>query len=223
MLKRRATRRELIVGAAGAALGATGLGATGLGAGGIGAGGIGAGGLGAGALGAESALADTPAPSDAELLGNALEVERLMVLGYRRVFGSGLLTPEIQRAIAPHLGHEIAHVKALAAHLEALGAPAPTGPLDLKTAADVMAQYHASDSLTDLHSQNDCLKLLVDLESVAEGIHYTSLKDLRNPALQRLSAQIMACEAQHWTVLSGLRNPGQYVKAIPWPFVYGTK
>jgi hypothetical protein len=215
MLKRRATRRELIVGAAGAALGATGLGATGLGATGLGAGGIGAGGLGAGALGAESALADTPAPSDAELLGNALEVERLMVLGYRRVFGSGLLTPEIQRAIAPHLGHEIAHVKALAAHLEALGAPAPTGPLDLKTAADVMAQYHASDSLTDLHSQNDCLKLLVDLESVAEGIHYTSLKDLRNPALQRLSA--------HWTVLSGLRNPGQYVKAIPWPFVYGTK
>jgi Ferritin-like domain len=207
MLGRRATRRELIVGAAGAALGAGGLGA----------------GVGPGALGAESALADTPAPSDAELLGQSLQVERLMVLGYRRVFGSGLLTPAIQRAIAPHLGHELAHVKAVAARLEALGAPATTGPLDLKAAADVMGQYHASDSLTDLHSQNDCLKLLVDLESVAEGIHYTALKDLRSPALQRLSAQIMACEAQHWTVLSGLRNPGQYVKAIPWPFVYGTK
>jgi hypothetical protein len=24
-------------------------------------------------------------------------------------------------------------------------------------------------------------------------------------------------------VLSGLRNPGQYVKAIPWPYVYGSK
>ena len=46
---------------------------------------------------------------------------------------------------------------------------------------------------------------------------------LRHPALVRLSAQIMACEAQHWTVLSGLRNPGQYVKAIPWPYVYGSK
>lgn len=198
MLGRRATRRELIVGAAGAALGATGL-------------------------GAEAAFANTPPPSDAELLGNSLEVERLMVLGYRRVFDSGLLTPAIQRAIASHLGHELAHVKALGAHLQALGAPAPTGPLDSKAAADVMAKYHDPDSLTDLHSQNDCLKLLVDLESVAEGIHYTALKDLRSPALQRLSAQIMACEAQHWTVLSGLRNPGQYVKAIPWPFVYGTK
>jgi hypothetical protein len=111
----------------------------------------------------------------------------------------------------------------MAARLKALGAPAPTDALDLKAAADVMSQYHASDSLTSLKTQNDCLKLLVDLESVAEGIHYTALKDLRNPALQRLSAQIMACEAQHWTVLSGLRNPGQYVKAIPWPFVYGTK
>jgi hypothetical protein len=198
MLARRATRRELIVGAAGAALGA-------------------------GGLGVDSALADTPAPSDAELLGKTLEVERLMVLAYRRVFASGLLTPAIQRAIASHLGHELAHVKAVAARLQALGAPAPTGPLDLKAAADVMARYHASDSLSDLHSQNDCLKLLVDLESVAEGIHYTALKDLRSPVLQHLSAQIMACEAQHWTVLSGLRNPGEYVKAIPWPFVYGTK
>jgi hypothetical protein len=33
----------------------------------------------------------------------------------------------------------------------------------------------------------------------------------------------MACEAQHWTVLSGLRNPGQYVKAVPWPYVFGSK
>ncbi len=32
----------------------------------------------------------------------------------------------------------------------------------------------------------------------------------------------MACEAQHWTVLSGLRNPGEYVKAVPWPYVFGT-
>lgn len=203
MRQRRATRRELIAGAAGAALGA--------------------GVLGAGGLVAESALADTPAPSDAELMGNTLDVERLMVLAYSRVFASGLLTPAIQRAIAPQLGHEVAHLKAVAARLEALGAPAPTGPLDLKAAADVAARYHASDSLTDLHSENDCLKLLVDLESVAEGVYYTALKDLRSPALQHLSAQIMACEAQHWTVLSGLRNPGQYVKAIPWPFVYGTK
>jgi hypothetical protein len=195
-----ATRRELIAGAA-AVAGATV----------------------SGGLAAGDALADTPAPSDAELLGQSLDVERLIVLGYRRVFASGVLTPAIQRAIASHLEHELSHVAALAAQLRSLGAPAPTGPIDLKTATDVMAQHHVAGSMTDLHSQNDGLKLLVDLESAAEGAHYTALKDLRRPELQRLSVQIMACEAQHWTVLSGLRNPGQYVKAVPWPFVYGSK
>ena len=194
----RATRRELVVGALAAAGARIGL-------------------------GAEPAYADTSPPSDTELLGNSLEVERLMVLAYRRVLDSGLLVAEFQRVIAPHLGHEVSHVKALAAKLTSLGAPAPTGPLDLKTASATMAQYHVSDSLTSLHTQNDCLKLLVDLESVAEGIHYTALKDLRGPGLQVLSAQIMACEAQHWTVISGLRNPGEYVKSVPWPYVYGSK
>lgn len=196
-VKRRATRRELIVGAAGAALGT--------------------------AVGVDPAFADTPPPSDTDLLAKALEVERLMVLAYRSVLSSGALSAGLQRAIAPHLGHEIEHVSAVAARLSALGAAAPTGALDPKTATALMAQHDVSDSLTDLHSQNDCLKLLVDLESVAEGVYYTALKDLRSPTLQHLSAQIMACEAQHWTVLSGLRNPGQYVKAVPWPFVYGTK
>ena len=193
----RATRRELIVGAAAAAM--------------------------SGSVAADEAVADAPAPSDADLLGQSLQVERLIVLGYRRVFDSGLLAPTIRQAIAPHLDHELAHLAALAARLKSLGAPAPIGPLDDKAAGDVMAQHHVPGSLTGLHTQNDCLKLLVDLESAAEGAHYTALKDLRDPSLQHLSAQIMSCEAQHWTVLSGLRNPGQYVKAIPWPFVFGTK
>jgi Ferritin-like domain len=199
MHRRGATRRELLSGAAAAAVVA-----------------------GAG-VAAYPARADEPPPSDAELLTNALTVERLMVLAYQRVLSSGALPADLQRVIAPHLAHERAHVEALAARLRALGAPAPTGPLDFKTAAATMSKYHVSDSLTDLHTQNQCLKLLVDLESVAEGIHYTALKDLRGAGLQRLCAQIMACEAQHWSVLSGLRNPGEYVKSIPWPFVYGSK
>lgn len=197
-MQRRATRRQLVVGA---------LAAAGAGVG----------------LGTEAAYADTPPPSDAELLGNSLQVERVMVLAYRRVLASGLLDADFQRVIAPHLDHELAHVSAVAAQLRALGAPAPTGPLDLNSASATMKQYHVSDSLTDVHTQKDCLKLLVDLESVAEGIHYTALKDLSSPVLQRLSAEIMACEAQHWTVVSGLRNPGEYVKAVPWPYVFGTK
>lgn len=196
----RATRRQLMVGALAAAGSVTAAG-----------------------LDAGPASADPPAPSDAELLGNSLAVERVLVLAYRRVFASGLLAAELQRVIAPHLGHELSHVEALAARLRALGAPAPTGPLDPATATATMAKYHVSDRLDDLHTQDACVKLLVDLESVAEGIHFTALKDLRNPGLQRLSVEIMACEAQHWTSLSGLRNPGEYVKAVPWPYVYGSK
>ena len=116
-----------------------------------------------------------------------------------------------------------AHVAGVASQLARLGAPAPTDPLSLKAASDVLGQHDVSASLTDLHTQNDCLKLLVDLESVAEGIYYRPLKDLRDPRLVQLCAQIMACEAQHWTVLSGLRNPGRYVKAVPWPYVMGSK
>jgi len=191
---RLATRRELMAGAAGAV-------------------GIAAG------IGADRALADTPPPSDADLLSKTLEVERLMVYAYERVLASGALSPGFQRVIAPFLGQERAHVSAVAAALTRLGAPAPTDPLSLKQASDLLGQHSVSGSLTGLH----CLKLLVDLESVAEGASYTPIRDLRRPDLVHMCAQIMACEAQHWTVLSGLRNPGEYIKAVPWPYVFGTK
>lgn len=177
----------------------------------------------AAAFGADRALADTPPPSDTELLSKTLEVERLMVFAYERVLASGALSPGVHSAIAPFLGHERAHMSAVAAALSGLGAPAPTGPLSLSQANDALGQHPVSASLTSLHTEHDCLKLLIDLESVAEGASYTPIKDLTRPGLVHLCAQIMACEAQHWTVLSGLSNPGQYVKAVPWPYVYGSK
>jgi hypothetical protein len=172
---------------------------------------------------ASPALADAAPPSDAELLTKTLAVERLMVFSYERVFASGALSPGVQRGIAPHLEHERAHLSAVATALTRLGAPAPTQPLSLAAASDLLGQHNVSASLTDLHTQDACLKLLIDLESVAEGATYTPIKDLRRPELIQLCARIMACEAQHWTVLSGLRHPGQYVKAVPWPYVYGSK
>ena len=170
---------------------------------------------------AEAAAADAPV-SDAEALSKALEVERLLVLAYRRVLASGALAPDIERAITPYLAHEVEHVSTVSSHLAALGASAPTGPLSLDAAATVLSKHNIPGSLTALHSQHDCLRLLVNLESLAEGVYFTALKTLSKPGLQQLAAQIMACEAQHWTAVSGLRNPGQYVKAVPWPFVTGS-
>jgi len=87
-----ATRRELMVGAAGAAAVA-------------------------GGFGADRALADTAPPSDADLLTKTLEVERLMVFAYERVLASGALSPGVQRVITPFLAQERAHVAAVAAAL----------------------------------------------------------------------------------------------------------
>jgi Ferritin-like domain len=168
-----------------------------------------------------SASADAPL-TDPQALSKALEVERLLVLAYRRVLSSGALAPDIERAIAPYLSHEIQHVSAVAAALAGMGVKASTGPLDLNAAGDLLSKHNIPVSLTNLHSQNDALRLLVDLESIAEGVYFTALKTLSTQPLQRLAAQIMACEAQHWTAVSGLRNPGQYVKAVPWPFVTGS-
>ena len=176
--------------------------------------------LGAGVL-AAPATADTPV-SDSEALSKALDVERLVVLAYRRVLASGALAADIERAITPYLAHEVEHVATVASQLRAIGESPATGPLSLDAAGAMLSKHNIPGSLTDLHSQNDCLRLLVDLESLAEGVYFTALKTLSKPGLQQLAAQIMACEAQHWTAVSGLRNPGQYVKAVPWPFVTGS-
>jgi len=173
------------------------------------------------AVAAAPACADAPV-TDAQALSKALDVERLMVLAYRRVLASGALAPDIQRAISPYLGHETEHVSAVAAALAKMGVNADTGPLSLSAAGAALSMHNIPVSFGDLHSQNDCMRLLVDLESVAEGVYFTALKTLSTAPLQRLAAQIMACEAQHWTAVSGLRNPGQYVKAVPWPFVTGS-
>jgi hypothetical protein len=197
-LSRVTTRRQFVAGGLAAAAGATGVAVVG-----------------------DPAIADAPV-SDAEALSKALAVERLMVLAYRRVLASGTLAPNIERAVAPWLGHEIEHMSAVADALAAMGVKATTGPLDVSAGEDALSKHNVPGSLTDLHSQNESMRLLVNLESVAEGVYFTALKTLSTTPLQRLAAQIMACEAQHWTAVSGLRNPGEYVKAVPWPFVTGS-
>jgi hypothetical protein len=194
------TRREIVAGAFAVAGGAAGL----------------------AAVAANPAFADTAPVSDAQALTKALEVERLIVLAYRRVLASGTLTADIERAITPYLGHEVEHVSAVAGALGAMGVHADTSSLGLGAGGDLLSKHNIPVSLTGLHSQTDSLRLLVDLESLAEGVYFTALKTLSTQPLQRLAAQIMACEAQHWTAVSGLRNPGEYVKAVPWPFVTGS-
>jgi hypothetical protein len=169
-----------------------------------------------------AALAATGVPSDSDTLAKVLVAERLVVLGYRQVLASGALGSDDTAVLEPFLGQELEHISTLAARLAELGAPADTAPLSLTAAGALLTKYGVSGSLTDLHARADCLRLLVNLESVAEGAYFTALKTLGSADLVRLCTQAMGCEAQHWTVISGLRNPGIYVKSVPWPFVTGS-
>jgi Ferritin-like domain len=205
-LRARSTRREWLGGTLWTAAGATiGTGAT------------------LAVTSGPALAAAAPVPSDTDTMGDVLKVERLVVLGYRRVLASGALGPGENAALEPFLAHELEHVSTLAAHLQRLGAPADTAPLDVKTGNALLGKHHVSGSLTDLHERKDCLELLIQLESVAEGAYFTALNTLRSAEFQTLSGQAMACEAQHWTVLSGLLNPGIYYDAVPWPFVTGRR
>jgi Ferritin-like domain len=198
----RPTRRELAAGTLAAAGAAAGL---------------------AVARSAPAAAAALPPQTEPQVLSKALLVERLMVLAYRRVLGSGRLTPGVARTVGGMLAHEVDHVAAIAARAVQIGVVARTSPLDIDTAEALLAKYHVQASLRNLpRTEGDCLVLLVDLESVAEGAYFNGLRDLHRPDLIRLSAEIMSCEAQHWTVLMELLNPGKIVKAVPWPFVLGT-
>jgi len=166
--------------------------------------------------------AAVPAPrTDGQVLAGTLEVEKLVVLAYRQVLASGALGAGIQGTAAQLLQHEDEHVAALAAALRRLGAAPSVGPTNVASADKALAAHQVSTSLTNLRTERDCLQLLIDVEAVAEGAYFIAISKLRDSSSLRLSAEIMACEAQHWTALSELLHPGDLASAVPSPFVEG--
>ena len=160
--------------------------------------------------------------SDGEVLGQTLKVESLVVIAYRRVLASGALKPAVAPQVEGILGQELEHVATLQNELKRIGAPVPPEPRDLAAAERGLAAHHVNTSLDGLRTQNDCLKLLIDVESVAEGAYFDAIGHLTDASLLRTSAAIMGCEAQHWTVLSAIRHPGEIFYSVPYPFVQGS-
>ena len=192
----RSTRREL-VGSAAVAVIATGL------------------------TGARAARAQTPPMTDADVLRRTLQIEQVVVIAYRRAISSGALQPPIARQLRAFLGQELQHVAILEGALRSLGAPVPPPPRDLAAAQRALTTHHVEASLIDLRTEKDCLRLLVDVETLAEDAYFEAVGKLTDAALQRTSAQIMGCEAQHWTVLSSARHHGDVMISVPYPFVGG--
>lgn len=198
-----ATRRELL--------------RTGLEAGAAAAAGVGI----SAALAPVAQATSAPSQDEARALAHALEIEQLVVLAYRRALSSGVLRPPVKGQLQTHLAQELEHVAVLerAAAERAMNIPASPS---LASGQAELSGHGIPWSLTRIRSQHDCLKLLVDVESLAENAYFQAVGRLQDLKLARTCAEIMGCEAQHWTVLSGFLNHRDAKKAVPYPFVQGT-
>lgn len=197
----RATRRELVRGGLAAGLG---------------------GALAGSMLAAPVASAARGSTGDAEILSKTLSVEQLVVFSYQRAVASGALESGVAGQIRGMLSQELRHVAMLESALRSLGATIPSAPRDVASAQRALATHHVVRSLTDLHTQFNCLKLLIDVESVAEGAYFSAIASLSDPGHVRTAAGIMGCEAQHWTIISELLNDYNVMRSVPYPFVAGS-
>jgi len=152
--------------------------------------------------------------SDADLLTNALAVQQLEVYAYRRLLASTALDGDA--------GALVTHLLALEVQHAAASGTVPSGPADLATADRELARHPVAGRLAGTRSQHDCVKLLIDLESVAEGACYAAIMELSDAGVARLAAEVMSSEAQQWTLLDQLQHR-DVIRAVPGPFVEGTK
>jgi Ferritin-like domain len=160
------------------------------------------------------------APAEARVLTRALEKEQLTVVAYRRVLGLSVVKPAVKDQLRILLGQELTHTALLRRVLAAGGRSLPPPP-SIPAAQRTLTRERVHWRLTDLTNQHDCLKLLVDVESLLENVYFDAVGNLADVSLVRLCAEIMGCEAQHWTILSGLLNHRDPERAVPHPFVEG--
>jgi Ferritin-like domain len=169
-----------------------------------------------------SNASDTP-QTDGQLLYSALAVEQLVMAVYERVIAAGRLSVDNGLLVHRLLSYERVHARVLTGELRVLGvAPPPSLAGASASSLDaILVTKQVTDSVANLGSESDGLRLLVRVEEVAEGAYYHAISKLADPRLALRSAQIMASEAQHRTLLSLALDPGDVDKAVPVAFVQG--
>lgn len=157
-----------------------------------------------------------------QALSYALQVERLGVIAYRQVLATSVLSADVRAQLQRLAAQEGQHVTRLEQALAGLGAGVPPGPASVADAQKILAQHQVHLSLTGLSSQRDCLRLLIDVESLTEGAYFKAIPQLSEPSLLRSAIEIMGSDAQHWTILSGIQHDGNVGLSVPYPFVQGS-
>jgi hypothetical protein len=166
--------------------------------------------------------AGSPSVAEVEALSHALETERLAEIAYRQVLATNVLKTSVRSQLGVLLAQDQEHVARLEEVLTRLGASLPQGPTGVAAAQAMLAKHGVHRSLSALPTQHDCLRILIDVESLTEGAYFKAIPALADPTLLQLSVAIMGSDAQHWTVLSRIQHHGDPLKAVPYPFVEGS-
>jgi rubrerythrin len=139
--------------------------------------------------------------------------EQVLIATYEQLLGSTVLSAAGGVLASELLGHERAHLGALAAQLKRLGGTVPRRPASLRRSG--ATGIAAGDDRAVLRS-------LVSLERAALAVYYAEIGKLRDPDAALIATEIMACEAQHATALRELLYPNRPGRAVPSPFVFGS-
>jgi hypothetical protein len=175
------------------------------------------------ALGAPaSALGgDPPTKSDRQIVRDLVAIELLLIAVYHHVIATGLLSRRVERITRRVLAQERMHAAALRRELRRLGASSPASITRLEEIDRALLALKVSGQLERLRDEHDCVHLLLDLETAAEGAYFQAISQLQSVQLARLCAEILACEAQHQSAVSEARRPGNAWQAAPTAFVKG--
>lgn len=161
-------------------------------------------------------------PTESEVLRGLLITERLTISTIVRVLPSPHLGHAARAAAERVLAAEREHSARLEQTLREIGVKVPRlEPMTVSALDRALLVRHVHRRLNDLHSEHDCLDLLLALEGLAEGALYRAMPLLSTPAHQRLAAGLMASEAQHEAILGLLRDPKNFDRAAPYAFVEG--
>jgi hypothetical protein len=144
--------------------------------------------------------------------------EQLQAFAYDHVLGSAVLRANAKRTLARFLDQERRHAELLGAALAKHRMAAPSPPSGVAAADRELAALGVSGQLDQAHDEQTAVHLLIAIETVAEELYYAAIETVSGAALLRLSAEVLACEAQHWTGLSSLLHFGDPGLAAPHAF-----
>jgi hypothetical protein len=165
----------------------------------------------------------TPKFSDVTWLHRLMSVELLLLYVYDHALAGSILPSGAHRAMSLLRSHEEAHVAALSAQLSARGASRPSPPPSIAVANRYLARRKVRGRLGQLKGSEDALRLLLALERVAVGAYFVALRELREPRLIVLAAEIMASDAQHEAIIGEQLYPGHIPEAVPFGLVQGVQ